>query len=137
MKHFIIFSLVLAGAAVHVRAQSSGIKENTILWSSSKSTDLKTNVDRDSESSFKTFSTDKVEFTQGSHTRTLQITDTNGTWENVNESGKIVFSVEHRGVRGTLTLEKNSTETYALLDFTSMSSAGMKQKFIISSTQIQ
>lgn len=118
------------------KSQSVGFSMSTITWTSDKSIDQLSSTERKSDCVFKTYGLQKIEITQGTSTRTLNVVGSEGSWQDVNSIGGITLKVTYGSLNGVLKIERTPQEVFVLLDFSATSDTGQKRKYIVSSVSI-
>lgn len=130
----VAFLACLISASVST-AQSVDVRKHTITWTASEGIDLLTG---------KTYIKNVVFTTRGDQgidipnrlLSDIQVTKVEGVWNDLQLPGKLVYYVLMNGKEGIVTLEKNATDTYLVIDTTGSSPDGVKRKFTIGKVKV-
>jgi hypothetical protein len=107
--------------------------DHTIGLSSSSNVNLHTSDQITFNASFNIHGADSIVMQNGNYSTLFTISNRTGIWDDINATGSMDFEILFRGTAGTVKIERDATGLFLIVDLSSNSSTGIKQKFIIDS----
>ncbi len=130
MKYIIL--LILCAASMKAACQN--IQTSNLRWVVSGITDLNSSASNAGYScSFKTSGKNSITWEQNrGYTVTFIVTGVDGIWDDINNPGRVVYSVTFNGNSGTITFEKATSGTSVTMNLSQKSSNPLSLKYSVS-----
>ena len=126
-----IFTAIVLLLPLLGQAQTINLQQDTITWSASSDTNLKTGETFTRTSTFVSYGTTKFEMVNGPKARVLKVTSVEGEWTDINTPGKIIYHILFKDKEGVITLMRDETGLSLTLDLSMSSPDGIRNKYSI------
>lgn len=136
VRYWIVFTFLTLISPINSFSQD--ISTSTIKWSYSSIKDLNTEITTEAKSFFITYPSDKIEWVQknGTRTYTLEVTSSEGNWNDISSFGAITYHIKFREGQGLIEINRNDDGLFLFLELNDFGGAPAKFKFVIQSSGV-
>ena len=128
--------IIIAFLATFLPGYAQQPSSQSIRWTVSELTDMKSDTTQSYESYFICYQTETIVWVQTKREDTFIIKAVNENWRDIHDAaGQIEYTIEVGGVNGTLRIVRQNNTTQMMLALTSTQGKQMEYRFTIASFQ--